>query len=72
MYKMEEVKREKKKIRFLLKNNKFYVYENCSASIESRNGTVWIQSAIDRARFKRRCQEIELMLLSKNILKANK
>jgi hypothetical protein len=56
---MEEARHKKKQIRFVLKNNKFYVYENCEALIESRNGTIWIQSAIDRARFKRRCQEIE-------------
>jgi hypothetical protein len=34
---MDEVKREQKQIRFVLKNNKFYVYENCEALIESRN-----------------------------------
>jgi hypothetical protein len=61
-----------KRVRFILEKNKIYEYENCEALIESRNGTIWIQSAIDRARFKRRCQEIELMLLSKNILKENK
>jgi hypothetical protein len=49
MYKMEEAKREKKQIKFVLKNKKFYVYDNCEAVIESRNGTIWIQSAIDRA-----------------------
>jgi hypothetical protein len=37
MHKMDEVKREQKQIRFVLKNNKFYVYENCEALIESRN-----------------------------------
>jgi hypothetical protein len=62
----------RKKIRFSLEKNVIYEYENCEAFIESRNGTIWIQSAIDRARFKRRCQEIEIMLLNKNILKINK